>query len=161
MASRKILVSGATGFLGRHQSAAGAVELAFRIVARESVAVPAGTFDAFVVEGKGTSRIGDKTISWGPKDIFSMPHNNWITHQAETDKAVLFLVTDRDTLKRLDLLKAHPWLRGTRVTFSVSNLFNSRQRVTDATGVTPISYQPDYQDPIGRTVRLSLRKLFF
>jgi gentisate 1,2-dioxygenase len=58
-----------------------------------------------VVEGKGTSRIGDKTISWGPKDIFSMPHNNWITHQAETDKAVLFLVTDRDALKRLDLLK--------------------------------------------------------
>ena len=58
-------------------------------------------------------------------------------------------------------MKAHPWISGTRVTFSVSNIFNSRQRVTDATGVTPISYQPDYQDPIGRTVRLSLRKLFF
>ena len=66
-----------------------------------------------------------------------------------------------DLGQRLDLVKAHPWLRGARVTFSVSNIFNSRQRVTDATGVTPISYQPDYQDPIGRTVRLSLRKLFF
>ena len=66
-----------------------------------------------------------------------------------------------DLGQRLELIKAHPWLRGTRVTFSVNNLFNSRQRVTDATGVTPISYQPDYQDPIGRTVRLSIRKLFF
>ena len=66
-----------------------------------------------------------------------------------------------DLGQQLSLVKAHPWIRGTRVTFSVSNIFNSRQRVTDATGVTPISYQPDYQDPIGRTVRLSLRKLFF
>ena len=41
----------------------------------------------------------------GPKDIFSLPHGNWITHVAETEKATLFLVTDRDALKRLDLLK--------------------------------------------------------
>ena len=58
-----------------------------------------------VVEGKGTSRIGNETINWGPKDIFSLPHGNWATHRAETDKATLFLVTDRDTLKRLDLLR--------------------------------------------------------
>ena len=41
------------------------------------------------------------------------------------------------------------------------NLFDSRQRVTDATGATPISYQPDLLDPLGRSVRLSIRKLFF
>jgi len=58
-----------------------------------------------VVEGNGTSRIGNETISWGPKDIISLPHGNWMTHRAETDKAILFLVTDRDTLKRLDLLR--------------------------------------------------------
>ena len=52
-------------------------------------------------------------------------------------------------------------MRGARVTLSVSNVFNSRQRVRDATGVTPISYQPDYLDSLGRTVRLSVRKLFF
>ncbi|RZL59151.1 MAG: TonB-dependent receptor, partial [Sphingomonas sp.] len=62
---------------------------------------------------------------------------------------------------RLSLLKAHPWVRGMRIVFSVDNVFNSRQRVRDATGVTPISYQPDYLDPLGRTVRLSVRKLFF
>ncbi|MEG3150763.1 TonB-dependent receptor [Sphingomonas sp. ZT3P38] len=63
--------------------------------------------------------------------------------------------------QRLELIKKHPWLRGTRVTLGVSNIFNSRQRVTDASGGTPVSYRPDYLDPLGRTVRLSIRKLFF
>ncbi len=62
---------------------------------------------------------------------------------------------------RLEWVKAHPFLRGTRVTLSVDNLFNSRQRVTDATGATPVSFQPDYLDPLGRSIRLSIRKLFF
>ncbi|MDP1027268.1 TonB-dependent receptor [Sphingomonas sp. KR1UV-12] len=62
---------------------------------------------------------------------------------------------------RLDWVRAHPWLRGARVSVSVDNLFNRRQRVTDATGATPVSYQPDYLDPLGRTVRVSVRKLFF
>jgi gentisate 1,2-dioxygenase len=58
-----------------------------------------------VVEGTGTTRIGDDTLTWGPKDIFSMPHGNWITHRADSEKATLFVVTDRDALRRLDLLK--------------------------------------------------------
>ncbi len=62
---------------------------------------------------------------------------------------------------RIDWVRAHPWLRGVRVTAGISNLFNSRQRVTDATGATPVSYQPDYLDPLGRSVRVSIRKLFF
>ncbi|MDB5704878.1 MAG: TonB-dependent receptor [Sphingomonas bacterium] len=66
-----------------------------------------------------------------------------------------------DLGQKLDLIKKHPWMRGTRITLSVGNIFDSRQRVTDANGETPISYQPDYLDPLGRTVRLSIRKLFF
>lgn len=62
---------------------------------------------------------------------------------------------------RLDWVKAHPWMRGTRVTVQVDNLFNTRQRVTDQTGQVPIGFQPDYLDPLGRTVRVVLRKLFF
>jgi iron complex outermembrane receptor protein len=58
-------------------------------------------------------------------------------------------------------VKARPWLRGMRVTLSVDNVFNTRQRVTDASGAVPNTYQPDYLDPLGRTVRLSVRKLFF
>ncbi len=66
-----------------------------------------------------------------------------------------------DLGQRLEWVKAHPWLRGMRVSLSVDNVFNTRQRVTDATGATPNTYQPDYLDPLGRTVRLSVRKLFF
>lgn len=53
------------------------------------------------------------------------------------------------------------WLNGMRVTLSVDNLFDSRLKVTDAAGGTPISYQPALLDPLGRTVRISVRKLLF
>ncbi|KQT35187.1 TonB-dependent receptor [Sphingomonas sp. Leaf412] len=66
-----------------------------------------------------------------------------------------------DLGQRLDLVRKYPWLRGSRVTLSVANLFNQRQRVTDATGAVPIGFQPAYLDPLGRTVRLSVRKIFF
>ncbi len=58
-------------------------------------------------------------------------------------------------------LVKHRWARGMRVTLSVTNLLDSRQHVRDANGLTPLSYQPAYLDPMGRTVKISLRKLFF
>lgn len=58
-------------------------------------------------------------------------------------------------------LVKHRWARGMRVTLAVTNIFDSRQHVRDATGATPLSYQPAYLDPLGRTVKISLRKLFF
>ena len=66
-----------------------------------------------------------------------------------------------DMGQRIDWVRAHPWLRGTRVTLSLNNAFNQRQRVTDQTGTVPIGFQPGYLDPLGRTVRVSIRKLFF
>lgn len=65
-----------------------------------------------------------------------------------------------DLGQRLDLVRERPWLRGVRVSLYVNNLFNQRQEVRDATGVVPNRYQPGYLDPLGRTVRLSVRKLF-
>ncbi len=59
------------------------------------------------------------------------------------------------------LVRNNRWLRGTRISLGVDNLFNARQRVTDANGTVPINYQPGYLDPNGRVVRLTLRKLFF
>ncbi len=53
------------------------------------------------------------------------------------------------------------WLAGTRIVLSVDNVFDSRLKVTDASGTTPYSYQPALLDPVGRTVRISVRKLFF
>ncbi len=59
------------------------------------------------------------------------------------------------------LAKDHPWLRGFRLSVSVGNLFNSHPEVRDANGLIPLSYQPDYLDPLGRTVRITLRKILF
>ncbi len=53
------------------------------------------------------------------------------------------------------------WLAGTRITLSVDNVFDSRLKVTDASGATPLGYQGALLDPLGRSVRLSIRKMFF
>lgn len=66
-----------------------------------------------------------------------------------------------DLGQQVDLLLKHPWLRGTRVTLAVTNLFDARQRVTDEAGAVPAAYQPNLLDPTGRSVRLQIRKLFF
>jgi gentisate 1,2-dioxygenase len=57
-----------------------------------------------VVEGTGSSQIGEDTLIWETKDIFNLPHGNWITHKAK-ERTTLFVVSDRDVLKRLGLLK--------------------------------------------------------
>jgi len=57
-----------------------------------------------VVAGSGVSRVGNETFAWGPKDIFSMPHGNWVSHRCDDGSATLFVVTDREVLRRLDLL---------------------------------------------------------
>jgi gentisate 1,2-dioxygenase len=57
-----------------------------------------------VCEGRGTTRVGEDTLTWEKHDVFSLPHGNWITHKAD-ETSTLFLVTDRDALRRLDLLK--------------------------------------------------------
>ena len=53
------------------------------------------------------------------------------------------------------------WAQGARISLRIDNLFNSHPRVRDATGATPLRYQPGYLDPTGRTIRLQFRKLFF
>ncbi len=59
------------------------------------------------------------------------------------------------------LVRDHHWLAGTRLTLAVTNITDSRQRVRDATGATPLAYQPGYLDPVGRAITISFRKLFF
>ncbi len=58
-----------------------------------------------VVEGEGQSRVGDDTVNWGPKDIFTLPHGQWITHKSLSAKASLFQITDRELFRRLDFLR--------------------------------------------------------
>jgi gentisate 1,2-dioxygenase len=58
-----------------------------------------------VVEGEGQSRVGDATITWGQKDIFILPHGQWIVHRALSDTARIFQITDRELFRRLDFLR--------------------------------------------------------
>jgi len=62
--------------------------------------------------------------------------------------------------ERLDLVAKHPFLRGSSVRFDVDNIFNNRPKVRDSSGATPLSYQPDLLEPVGRTIGITFRKLF-
>lgn len=65
-----------------------------------------------------------------------------------------------DLSQRPALIARHPWLKGTRVFIGVQNVFDTHLNVRDETGAVPISYQPDYLDPLGRSVRFGIRRLF-
>jgi hypothetical protein len=62
---------------------------------------------------------------------------------------------------RRELVAKYPFFRGARATLAVTNLFDQRINVRDATGATPISYQSAYLDPVGRKITIGFRKLFF
>ncbi|MFS0773083.1 TonB-dependent receptor [Sphingomonas sp. 1P08PE] len=53
-----------------------------------------------------------------------------------------------------------PWAK--RLTFQVTidNLLNDRIEVRDRTGATPNRFQPALLDPVGRSIRLGVRKMF-
>ena len=58
-------------------------------------------------------------------------------------------------------VERYPWLKGARLQVGVRNLFDTRTEVTSNAGDTPLNYQPDYLDPEGRTIGISLRKILF
>jgi hypothetical protein len=50
------------------------------------------------------------------------------------------------------------WTSHTQLRLEFQNVTDARQRVRDRNGNVPNRFQPDYLDPIGRTVKLTLRK---
>ena len=62
---------------------------------------------------------------------------------------------DRPALRR-----AAPWLGATRISLELTNLFDARPRVRDDSGRAPPGLQPHYLEPLGRSLRLSLRRPF-
>lgn len=58
-------------------------------------------------------------------------------------------------------VERYSWLKGARLQLGINNLFDSRTEVTSSAGDTPLNYQPDYLDPEGRSISLSLRKILF
>jgi gentisate 1,2-dioxygenase len=54
------------------------------------------------VEGKGETRIGDKTFAWSPRDVFVVPSWAWHSHRA-LEESVLFSFSDRVVQEKLGL----------------------------------------------------------
>ena len=64
-----------------------------------------GNAVAVASKGAGTTRIGDKTITWEKGDVFTLPHWHWITHSALESESQLFLMTDYGLLDAMDYLR--------------------------------------------------------
>jgi gentisate 1,2-dioxygenase len=58
-----------------------------------------------VVEGAGESQVGNDTIRWTKRDIFTLPQGHRIVHRSFDATARLFQVSDRDIYARLGLLR--------------------------------------------------------
>jgi iron complex outermembrane receptor protein len=58
------------------------------------------------------------------------------------------------------LTNASPFFKDARLSLRVDNICDARQKVTDANGAVPLSYQPDLLDPKGRFVAIEFRKMF-
>jgi gentisate 1,2-dioxygenase len=56
-----------------------------------------------IVSGHGETMAGDKKLSWGPHDTFSMPAWVWHQHRALDGDAVMFSVTDEPILRAFAL----------------------------------------------------------
>jgi hypothetical protein len=78
-----------------------------------------------------------------------------------SDRTTVNLTMFVDLNQRASLIARYPILRGSRISLGVENLFDSRTEVTSSTGDVPLNYQPDFLDPEGRVIRLSLRKVLF
>lgn len=69
-----------------------------------------------------------------------------------------FLFVNLDQQARV--VKAAPFLKGSRLTLRVDNVLNDIIDVRDQNGNVPLGYQQGYIDPRGRVVELSFRKRF-
>jgi iron complex outermembrane recepter protein len=67
----------------------------------------------------------------------------------------LRLFTDIETM-----VPSAKLLKGTKLTLSADNIFNTRQSVSSRLGIVPTYFQPRFRDPVGRTISVELRKVF-
>jgi iron complex outermembrane receptor protein len=65
-----------------------------------------------------------------------------------------------DLNQQAKLIEDMPLLKNTRISFSIDNVFDARQRVVDSNGEVPLRYQPYLIDPVGRFIGVELRKMF-
>lgn len=76
------------------------------------------------------------------------------------DLATLNLEAFLNFDSRKSLIEAIPFLKGSRLRFSLKNMFDTIRDVRDGTGIVPLSYQPGYIDPRGRSWKIDFKKTF-
>jgi hypothetical protein len=64
------------------------------------------------------------------------------------------------TLSVHHFLRKDAWTKHLQLKLDVEKLIHVRQTVHDGNGNVPNQYQPDLLDPVGRTVKFTVRKLF-
>ena len=78
-----------------------------------------------------------------------------------SDLTVVNLRLFNNFAQQKSLVARYPWLRGARLSLNITNLLDQHVSVRDRFGITPLAYQTGYLDPIGRTISVSVRKVFF
>lgn len=58
-----------------------------------------------VAQGSGRTQVGEQSLEWSKGDVFTLPHWNWISHQAHEPGTQLFLMTDLGLLDALGYLR--------------------------------------------------------
>jgi hypothetical protein len=58
---------------------------------------------------------------------------------------------------RFEWARKVAFLKRARVSLSIANIFDSKRRVKDGSGLTPYNYQLDYLDPVGRSLTLQVK----
>jgi gentisate 1,2-dioxygenase/1-hydroxy-2-naphthoate dioxygenase len=64
----------------------------------------------YVIEGEGTTVVGDKEVKWGPRDVFSIPGWMWYEHKnsSSDSRALLFATDDSPLLETMGLYREEP-----------------------------------------------------
>jgi len=58
-----------------------------------------------VLEGAGSTEVGDTTLDWKANDVFCIPAWQWYRHKPAGGRAVLYSVTDEPVLRKLGLFR--------------------------------------------------------
>jgi hypothetical protein len=121
-------------------------------VARHTLSLEGGVFyNGFGTRVSGSYKSGTRVEGTGVPGSSDLRFGDLFT---------LDLRMFADLGRQEKLVKAVPFFENTRLSFSVSNLFDARQKVTDQNGVVPLRYQPYLIDPTGRSFQVEFRKLF-
>ena len=58
-----------------------------------------------VAQGTGVSTVDGRTLEWQCNDVFTVPHWQSVSHEARTEEAKIFMMTDRELLAMLGYLR--------------------------------------------------------